>query len=173
MRPILCRYTSVSVKVSDPARESPKIWNNWNCKTSVPCWRSFHDVKMTGEAAHAFCLQHGGRLANFTNVEDIRKNSSILSNGRKYWISTDNKIETYFPKDPLQGWYWPNGSLLNANRRWSLSGTVEYTGGEERCAFIHYKNDIIFWKDSPCDSRHWFVCTKEERLSYMVRFITS
>ena len=127
---------------------------------------------MTCKAAHAFCLQQGAPLANLTYVRVINKNSPILSDGRRYWIK-GAEIIAHFPKDPLQGWYEPNERPLDATCKLEkIHGELQYTDDKERCAFIRYKNGMIYWKDSSCDlPRRSFICKKKEPGNGTVCFV--
>ena len=126
----------------------------WNPKTNIFCWRE-SGKKKTWRAAQKFCLYTGSRLANFTDVQVIKKNSNCLLKKNQWWISWP-KIKACIPNDLLQDRFWSNGSSLN------------YLDGEKRCASIK-NEDTIYLEDRPCDSRHFFICKRE---ACQVRFVS-
>ena len=108
---------------------------------------------MTWEAAHVFCLQQEGYLADFNDFQVIKRN---LSNGKRYWIRGD-KAGQEFGKISSYGWYWSNGTLFNSSQNlWQFSNMTSTRG--ERCAYAYKENDL-FRKDSSCDECRWFFCT--------------
>ena len=109
---------------------------------------------MTWEAAHVFCFQHGGHLADFTDFQDIKGN---LSNGKRYWIQGD-KSGQEFLKNSSYDWYWSNGTSFNSSQSlWQFSNMTNTSG--ERCAYVFRDKDIISLKDSSCDECRSFFCT--------------
>ena len=117
---------------------------------------------MTWHAAHTFCgLQHNSTLANLTDVLNNNMNNTILSGGERYWINRA-QIKVYAPQDPLQTWYWLNGTQLDASNRREVFGELSYTvsGEEETCAIIRGTRKHI-WEDRPCAAHHEFICQKK------------
>jgi putative hemolysin len=161
---------NMSAKISGISRKCP---NNWNRTINGSCWRAFYKIQMTWKVAHAFCLQQGGRLANSTYFRVINKNSTILSDGRRYWIKS-TEINAHFPKDPLQGWYTSNGRPLKAAnwRKTAIYANLQYTDDKERCAFIRDNNGMIYLEDSSCDlPRRSFICKKKKSGDDKVCFV--
>lgn len=127
---------------------------------------------MTWKAAHAFCLQQGGHLSNLTSVRVINKTSTILSDGRRYWIK-GIEISAHFLKDPLQGWCRANGSELKAAKwdKTAMYAKLQYTDNKERCAFIRDNNGMIYLEDSSCDLPRSFICEKKQSGDEKVCFV--
>jgi hypothetical protein len=115
---------------------------------------------MTWQAAHAFCLHQNSRLANSNDVQVIKKTSSSLKDGKRYWTNS-TQIKVYLPHDPLHGWYWLDGGQFNASHRRGFYGDLTYSGEEERCAIIRNSKNGI-WEDSPCSAGHPFFCKKRK-----------
>ena len=113
---------------------------------------------MTWQAAHTFCLQQNSGLANLTDFQNINMTTDALNDGRRYWIN-GAQIKVYAPQDPLQTWYWLNGTQLNTTNRRGVFGELSYTvsGEEETCALIRGSRKHI-WEDSPCGAYHSFIC---------------
>ena len=160
---------NMSAKISGISRKCP---NNWNRTTNGSCWRAFYKIQMTWKAAHAFCLQQGGRLANLTSVRVINKTSTILSDGRRYWIK-GIEISAHFLKDPLQGWCRANGRELKAAKwdKTAMYAKLQYTDNKERCAFIRDNNGMIYLEDSSCDFLRSFICEKKQSGDDKVCFV--
>ena len=112
---------------------------------------------MTWKAAHVFCSQQRAHLANSTDVEVIKNSSAFQSGNKQYWL-TNAKV--FSEKDLFKGWYWTDGSSLNASLGWLQNADLRPTNEfeKERCAVIQYRNGKIRWKDDFCDSTNKFIC---------------
>ena len=121
-------------------------------------------------AARVFCLQQGGRLPNWTEIQAIEDDDpSILPDGKQYWMDY-SEAKAYHPDDPLHGWYWSNGSSLNVNQRWGLDGKVQDIAGKEKCAFVRNQKGGLFWHDTWCSARRSFICKRIDFCNFTVSF---
>ena len=125
---------------------------------------------MTWKAAHVFCSQQGGHLANSSEVEVIKTKPALVK--KQYWLSSA-KLKVFSGKDLLQGWYWSDGSLLNTSNGWLQNHNLRifHNFEKERCAFVSsFKNGNIYWKDDFCDSnlsKRRFIC-KPSQVRYKI-----
>ena len=109
---------------------------------------------MTWEAAHVFCLQQEGHLADSTDFQAIK---GKFSNGTRHWIRGDTNGHE-FRNASSYAWYWSNGTSFSSSESlWPLKEVGNTSG--ERCAYAYKENGTISWKDSSCDECRLFFCT--------------
>ena len=123
-----------------------------NCKNI--CCLALDNVQTSWIGAYVFCQQQGGRLAD---VEELISNGVHLASAKKRcWLG---KRLSYTPRDPLEGWYWLNGTTLNVTSPLGIA-ELKYNGNYERCAAIV---DQHSWGDEPCENTYTYICkTKNE-----------
>ena len=127
----------------------------WKNCTNI-CCLLFDNVQASWIAAYAFCLKQGGRLPNANELLTIGNNSTSYNpTPRRCWLAQRN---VYTPRDPLEGWYWLDGSPLYVDRTWAF-GELYYNGKRERCAaFVDHQT----WADEPCHDSHTYICKVEK-----------
>lgn len=125
-----------------------------NCKNI--CCLLFNNVQASWIAAYVFCLKQGGRLANANELLTTGNNSTSNSfTPKRCWLAERN---VYTPRDPLEGWYWLDGSPLYVDRTWAV-GELNYNGKRERCAaFVDYQT----WVDELCHDVQTYICKIEK-----------
>ena len=116
------------------------------------CCLFFDNVRTNWIAAHVFCLEQGGHLANST---ELVGNQISLENTRKHsscWIATR---EVFASLNPLDGWHWINGSPFDYRTSWS-AGTLKNTGQVgPRCAALSGRSS---WEVLNCSKPYFFIC---------------
>ncbi len=116
------------------------------------CCLLFDNLRTSWIAAHIFCLQQRGRLGH---ADELIINEVNLINlrtpPRRCWLGNR---DVFRPRDPLEGWYWLDGTLLNVASTRRVA-ELRYNGKFERCAAIV---DSLKWKDEPCDRIHAYIC---------------
>ncbi|CAB3990906.1 adhesion G- coupled receptor D1-like [Paramuricea clavata] len=119
------------------------------------CCLVLNNVQASWIAAHTFCLQQGGQLADAYELRTDGINFTMKPSPKRCWLP---KRHVFTPRDPLEGWHWINGSPLMVTSSWGV-GELRYNGKLGRCAVIV---DDRKWEDEPCSHTRTYICKSKK-----------
>ncbi|XP_028391916.1 uncharacterized protein LOC114516589 [Dendronephthya gigantea] len=121
------------------------------------CVRMFKNVQMRWLTAYLFCQGQNGELLP-PNMVHLFNDYNTTGLSGKCWV---NDYKSFLPQDPLEGWKWPNGTLLNVSYNWGLTARLRDIKKERRtwCAYVRPEQRI--WEQSKCSAPLRFICKKK------------
>ncbi|XP_028391915.1 uncharacterized protein LOC114516588 [Dendronephthya gigantea] len=160
------RHHPVCVKdAKNESNDSQSCGPSWEVRiteTGKKCVRVFTKVHMRWLTAYMFCLGQGGELLPSNMVHLFNYYNRTGLSGR-CWV---NDYKSFLPQDPLEGWKWPNGSLLNVSYNWGLAARLQDIKKERRtgCAYVRPEHRI--WEQSQCSASRPFICKKKVSIAF-------